>query len=33
LGIKQVLLPPHSPWQRAHIQRLIGGIRRECWIT
>jgi hypothetical protein len=30
MGIKQVLLAPHSPWQRGHIERLIGGIRREC---
>ena len=30
MGIKQVLSPPRSPWQRAYIERLIGSIRREC---
>jgi transposase InsO family protein len=30
MGIKQVLLAPRSPWQRAHIERVIGTIRREC---
>jgi transposase InsO family protein len=30
MGIEQVLSAPHSPWQRAHIERLIGSIRREC---
>lgn len=32
MGIEQVLSAPRSPWQRAHIERVIGSIRRECWI-
>jgi putative transposase len=30
MGIKQGVSAPRSPWQRAHIERLIGSIRREC---
>jgi putative transposase len=30
MGIQQVLSAPRSPWQRGHIERLIGSIRREC---
>jgi transposase InsO family protein len=30
MGIKQVLAAPRSPWQRAHVERVIGTIRREC---
>ena len=30
MGIKQVLSAPHSPWQRAYVERVIGSIRREC---
>jgi putative transposase len=30
MGIEQVMSAPRSPWQRAHIERLIGSIRREC---
>jgi transposase InsO family protein len=30
MGIKQVLSPPRSPWQRAYVERVIGTIRREC---
>ena len=30
LSIEEVLLAPHSPWQRAYIERVIGSIRREC---
>src|SRR5438309_8337214 len=30
MGIKQVLSAPRSPWQRAHFERVIGTIRREC---
>jgi len=30
LGIQEVLCPPHSPWQNAYVERLIGSIRREC---
>jgi hypothetical protein len=28
--MKQVLSAPRSPWQRAYVERLMGGIRREC---
>lgn len=30
LGIKEVLSPPRSPWERAYVERVIGTIRREC---
>jgi putative transposase len=30
LGIEEVLCAPRSPWQNAHVERLIGSIRREC---
>jgi putative transposase len=30
MGIAEVLSTPHSPWQRAYVERLIGTIRREC---
>ena len=30
LGIREVLTPPRSPWQRAYVERLIGSVRREC---
>ncbi len=30
LGIQEVLSAPHSPWQRAYVERVIGTIRREC---
>ena len=30
MGIKEVLTAPHSPWQRAYVERVIGTIRREC---
>jgi putative transposase len=30
LGVKEVLSAPHSPWQRAYIERVIGSMRREC---
>jgi transposase InsO family protein len=29
MGIKQVLSAPHSPWQRAYVERVTGMIRRE----
>ena len=29
-GIQEVLSAPHSPWQRAYVERVIGSIRREC---
>jgi transposase InsO family protein len=30
MGIEEVLSTPHSPWQRAYVERVIGSIRREC---
>src|SRR5207249_1707670 len=30
MGICEVLMAPHSPWQNAYVERLIGSIRREC---
>ncbi len=30
LGIEEVLIAPHSPWQSPYVERLIGSIRREC---
>jgi putative transposase len=30
MSIKEVLAAPHSPWQRAYVERVIGTIRREC---
>jgi len=30
MGIKQVLSAPRSPFQRAHVERVIGTVRREC---
>jgi transposase InsO family protein len=30
MGINEVLSAPHAPWQRAHIERVIGSLRREC---
>jgi len=30
MGIEEVLSAPRSPWQRAHVERVIGSIRREC---
>jgi putative transposase len=30
MGIYEVLTAPQSPWQNAHLERLIGSIRREC---
>jgi putative transposase len=30
LGTEEVLGAPRSPWQRAHVERVIGTIRREC---
>src|SRR5262245_1410644 len=30
MNIKEVLTAPRSPWQRAHVERVIGSIRREC---
>jgi putative transposase len=30
MGIQEVLTAPHSPWQNAYAERLIGSMRREC---
>jgi transposase InsO family protein len=30
LGIEEILTAPHSPWQNAFAERVIGSIRREC---
>ena len=30
LGIEEVTIAPHSPWQNPYCERLIGSIRREC---
>jgi putative transposase len=31
MGIDEVLIAPHSPWQSPYVERLIGSIRRDCW--
>ena len=30
MGIQEALSTPRSPWQRVHVERVIGSIRREC---
>jgi len=30
LGIEEVVIASHSPWQSPYVERLIGSIRREC---
>jgi transposase InsO family protein len=30
LGIEEVVISPHSPWQRPYLERVIGILRREC---
>jgi transposase InsO family protein len=30
LGIEEIRISPHSPWQNPYVERLIGSIRREC---
>jgi transposase InsO family protein len=30
LGITEVRIAPHAPWQNPYVERLIGSIRREC---
>ena len=30
MGIKQVVISAHSPWQSPYVERMIGSIRREC---
>jgi hypothetical protein len=29
MGIRYRPTAPHSPWQKGHVERLIGSIRRE----
>ena len=30
MRIEEVITAPHSPWQNAYVERVIGSIRREC---
>ena len=30
LGLKELRIAPHSPWQSPYVERLIGSVRREC---
>jgi putative transposase len=30
LGMEEVKIAPHSPWQNPYVERVIGSIRREC---
>jgi hypothetical protein len=30
MGIRDRPISPASPWQNAHLERLIGTVRREC---
>ncbi|MFH1681821.1 MAG: integrase core domain-containing protein [Candidatus Eisenbacteria bacterium] len=30
LGIEEVRISPHAPWQNPYVERAIGSIRREC---
>jgi len=30
IGIARVLSTPHSSWQRAYVEPMIGSIRRDC---
>jgi putative transposase len=30
MGITEITTAPHSPWQNAYVERVIGSIRREC---
>jgi hypothetical protein len=30
LDIQEAVIAPHSPWQDAYAERVIGSIRREC---
>jgi len=33
LGLEQVRIAPHSPWQSPYVERLIGSVRPSVWIT
>jgi hypothetical protein len=30
MGITEVVTAPHSPWQNAYVEHVLGSIRREC---
>jgi hypothetical protein len=30
LGMEEVVIAPHSPWQTPYVERVIGALRREC---
>jgi putative transposase len=30
MGLEEMKIAPHSPWQNPYVERLIGSIRREC---
>ena len=30
LGLKELRIAPHAPWQSPYVERLIGSLRREC---
>ena len=30
LGLKELRIAPHTPWQSPYVERLIGSLRREC---
>jgi putative transposase len=30
MGIREVLVAPHAPWQNPFVERVIGSIRHEC---
>ena len=32
MGIRDRPISPRSPWQNPYVERLIGTLRRDCWI-
>jgi len=30
MGIEEIMIAPHSPWQNPYIERTVGSIKREC---
>jgi putative transposase len=30
MGITEVVIAPHAPWQNPYVERIIGSIRRDC---